>query len=61
MNWGLCVPKSCKGKDIELSLTSAIGNLTEGTGLSVELQVKNEMCQTLPREEKIPVSTIIVL
>lgn len=45
MNWAVCVPSSCSHHDVELALKRFIEIQTNGTGISVEVRVAEEMCQ----------------
>lgn len=45
MNWAVCVPSSCSHNDVELSLKHFIESYTNGTGISIEIRVAEEMCQ----------------
>ncbi|XP_044743936.1 O-acyltransferase like protein [Chrysoperla carnea] len=57
INWALCVPSSCTHEDVEIGLKAGLQPLIDKTGLSIQIKVYEEMCQTVKRP--IPLSTIL--
>lgn len=42
---GVCVPSSCSHRDVEISAKFFADKFTVGTGISIDVRVREEMCQ----------------
>jgi hypothetical protein len=43
---GICVPASCSNRDVEISAKYFADKYSVGTGISIDVRVREEMCQT---------------
>lgn len=45
INWGICVPSSCKPQDVEYAVKEFLTNMTISTGVSFKVRVEPQHCQ----------------
>ncbi|XP_023032742.1 nose resistant to fluoxetine protein 6 [Drosophila willistoni] len=50
INWGICVPAGCTARDVEYSVAEYLNNQTAFTGISFNVRVEPQMCQSKDQE-----------